>query len=101
LVITTSTPDRPVFGSTSTGMPRDLDRAVLVQQDLDPVAEAAEGLVDRVVDDLPQAVHQAAAVGGPDVHARPLADGLQALEDEQVPSGVVGPVVFGQQGGRH
>ena len=53
-------------------------------------AEAPEGLVDRVVDDLPDAVHEAAGVGRPDVHARALADGLQPLEDGQVPGGVVG-----------
>ena len=31
---------------------------------------AGQGLVHAVVDDLPQAVHEAAGVGGPDVHAR-------------------------------
>lgn len=76
----------------------DLHGAVLVQDDLDVVAVAAERLVDGVVDDLPQAVHQAAAVGGADVHARPLADRFQPLEYEQVPRGVVGTVtVCGQQ----
>ncbi len=35
---------------------------------------------------------EAAAVGGSDVHARALAHGLEPLEDEQVPRGVVGPV---------
>ena len=67
----------------------DLDRAVGVQEDLDPVTVAAEGLVDRVVDDLPHAVHEAALVGRADVHARPLADGLEPLEDLQVVRGVV------------
>ncbi|CAM5503630.1 hypothetical protein KAURM247S_01557 [Kitasatospora aureofaciens] len=79
----------------------DLDRGVRVQQDLDAVAVAAQRLVDRVVDDLPEAVHQTTAVGGTDVHAGALADGLQALQDEQVPRGVVGTVVAGQQRGRH
>src|SRR5690606_12631724 len=67
-----------------------LDGPVLVQHDVDPVAVASQGLVHRVVDDLPQAVHEAAAVGGPDVHARALADRLQALEDLEVSCGVVG-----------
>ena len=62
-----------------------------MEGDHDPVAEAAEGFVDRVVDDLPQAVHQATRVGGPDVHAGPLAYGVEALEDQQV-VGVVGVV---------
>lgn len=68
-----------------------LDRVVGVEGDLDPVRRAGEGLVDAVVDDLPQAVHQPAGVGGADVHARALAHRLQALEDQQV-RGVVGGV---------
>ena len=66
----------------------DLDRAVGVQVDLDAGAVTAQGLVDGVVDDLPEAVHEPARVGGPDVHARPLADGLEPLEDQQVAGGV-------------
>ena len=65
-----------------------LDRAVGVQVDLDPGAVPAQRLVDRVVDDLPDAVHQAARVGRPDVHARPLADRLETLQDQQVPRGI-------------
>ena len=42
---------------------------------------AGHRLVDRVVDDLPDQVVQAARVGGADVHARPPADRLEALED--------------------
>ena len=76
----------------------DLDRAVGVQGDLDPLRVAGQGLVDAVVDDLPQAVHEPAGVGGPDVHARPLADGLEPLEDEEV-VGVVGVVDLGPSGG--
>ena len=69
----------------------DLGGAVGVQRDVDPGAVAGQRLVDGVVDDLPQAVHQPAGVGGADVHARALADGLEPLEDEQV-LGVVGVV---------
>ena len=73
----------------ATGAVAHLDAAVGVQDHLDARPVAAERLVDRVVDDLPEAVHQTAAVGRPDVHARALADRLQALEDLQVVSGVV------------
>jgi len=59
----------------------DLDGRVLVQHDLDPVAVTGESFVDRVVDDLPHAVHEAALVGRADVHARALADRLEPLED--------------------
>ena len=61
-----------------------LGRAVGVERDLDQVAGAGQRLVHAVVDDLPQAVHETAGVGGPDVHARALADRLQPLEDEEV-----------------
>ena len=61
-----------------------LDRIVGVQGDLDAVGDAGQRLVDAVVDDLPQAVHQPAGVGRADVHARALADRLETLEDEEV-----------------
>ncbi len=61
-----------------------LDRPVVVQGDLDPVRDARQRLVDAVVDDLPQAVHQPAGVGRADVHAGALAHGVEALEDQEV-----------------
>src|SRR6185436_2735681 len=67
----------------------DLDRAVGAQGHVDVVAVAGERLVDGVVDDLPEAVHEAAGVGRPDVHAGPLADGFEPLEDGEVTRGVV------------
>ncbi len=66
-------------------MPRPLSTtshaAVGQQRDLDAVAVAGQRLVDRVVDDLPDQVVQAALAGRADVHAGPLADRLEALED--------------------
>ena len=62
----------------------DLGRAVRVQGDVDVLGDAGQRLVHPVVDDLPQAVHEAAGVGRADVHAGALADRLQALEDQQV-----------------
>ena len=47
-------------------------------------AVAGEGFVDRVVDDLVDQVVEAARPGGADVHAGPLADRLEALEDGDV-----------------
>ena len=55
-------------------------RAVQVQRDLDVVAEARQRLVDGVVHDLIHQVVQAQFVRGADVHARPAAHRLQALE---------------------
>ena len=54
---------------------------VFEQRDLDPIAVAGQSLVDGVVDDLPHEVVQAAFAGRPDVHARALANCLEALED--------------------
>ena len=67
----------------------DADRAVLHQGDVDGVGVAGQGLVDRVVDDLPDQVVQAALAGGADVHAGALADRLEPLEDGDR-AGVVG-----------
>ena len=66
----------------------DLGRTIRVQRHLDPGAVPGQRLVHGVVEDLPQAVLEAAAVRRPDVHAGALADRLQALEDRQVPGGV-------------
>ena len=59
----------------------DRDHAVGLDRDLDDLGLAGHRLVDRVVDDLPDEVVQAAGVGRADVHARALANGLETLED--------------------
>ena len=64
----------------ATAVVGDPDAAVGEQHHVDRVAVAGERLVDRVVDDLPDEVVQAALAGRADVHAGPLADRLQALE---------------------
>ena len=63
-----------------------LDGPVRVEGDLDPLRGTGERLVDPVVDDLPDAVHEPAGVGGADVHARSLADRLETLQDQEVTS---------------
>ena len=70
-----------------------LDGHQAVGRDLhgDPGGIAGHRLVDRVVDDLPDEVMQAARVGRADVHARALADRLEALEDLDAVGVVVGP----------
>ena len=55
--------------------------AVGLDRDLDRLGLAGHRLVDRVVDDFPDEVVQAAGVGRADVHARALANGLETLED--------------------
>src|SRR4051794_36604060 len=76
------------------------DGAVRPQENRDLVAEPTQGLVDGIVDDLPQAVHETTSVGGADVHRRPLPDGLEAFEDEQV-ARFVFAVLRGRLRGRH
>jgi hypothetical protein len=63
----------------------DGDAPVALEGDRDLLAVATERLVHGVVDDLPQAVHEPPGVGRPDVHRRTLADGFQALQDQQMP----------------
>ena len=66
----------------------DGDRLVRVDRDRDVVAVAGERLVDRVVDDLPDQVVQAARPGRADVHARPLADRVEPAQDGDLTGGV-------------
>ncbi len=68
----------------------DLDRAVGVQRHLDPGAVLTQGLVDSIVDDLPEAVHQPPGIGGADVHTGTFADSLEPFEHGEVARGVVG-----------
>ncbi len=59
----------------------DRDRAVRVQGDQNPVAMAGQSLVDRIVRDLEHHVVEArAVVRVADIHARPLADRVEALQ---------------------
>ena len=58
------------------------DRAVEMDRYLDRVAIPGERLVDRVIDHLEHHVVQAGAIVGiADVHARPFAHRIQALEN--------------------
>ncbi len=66
-----------------------LDTAIGVKAQVDLRAEPAQRLVDRVVNDLPEAVHEASRVGRPDVHARTFAHRFETLEYREVAGGVV------------
>ena len=64
---------------------RNRDRAaVFVQRDDDVRGVAVHRLVDRVVENLPDEVVEAGAADAADIHARPLADRLEPLEDGDV-----------------
>ena len=60
------------------------DAVIGMQDDFDDRAVPTERLVDRVVDDLPQTVHQAPRIGGADVHARAFANRFEAFEHREV-----------------
>ena len=66
----------------------DAHAAVGQDRDVDVVAVAGERLVDGVVDDLVDEVVEAARTGRSDVHARPLANRFEALENLDVISAV-------------
>ena len=72
---------RVLIGRNAAPVVDDRDRSVDVNRDVDLVAEAREGLVDRVVDDLVDEMVQARRPGRSDVHRRTLADRLEAFED--------------------
>jgi hypothetical protein len=61
-----------------------------MEDDADAVAVAGEGLVDGVVDDLVDEMVEAPRAGRADVHAGPLANRFQALEDGDVLGAVGG-----------
>ena len=67
----------------------DAHAAVGQQRHVDARADAGHRLVDRVVDDLPDQVVQAGRAGRTDVHARPFAHRIEALEHLDVLGGVV------------
>src|SRR5438552_4232615 len=71
----------------------DRDRSVRVQGDLDFLAEAGHGFVNRVVHDLVDEVVEAARVDRADVHRRAFSDRLQAFEDLDL-RGVVGGLFY-------
>ena len=81
----TSAAETPSSSWMSTGMPRPLSGTVTepsaFRVTVDAVAIAGERLVDRVVDDLVDHVMQAGAViGVADIHARPLAHGIEPAQ---------------------
>jgi hypothetical protein len=75
-------------------------RAIGVQGDLDQRGVAGQGLVDGVIDHLIDHVVQArAVVGVADIHARPLAHRIEALEHLDGVGAVVVPVQLAFGGG--
>ena len=93
LVSTTSVAETPFVGMDVDGdaaaVVVDGDGAVDVDDDLYLVAEAGQRLVDGVVDDLEHQVVQPAFRGVADVHARPLADGIEPFEHFDFVSAII------------
>ena len=78
----------------------DGDGIALVDDDVDLIAVAGQGLVDGVVHDLVDQVMKAGSAGGADVHTGALAHGLETLQDLDL-AGVVGFFYFGKDIFRH
>ena len=84
----------PVFGGVlvnrdATAVVADAHAAVGQDGDLDVVAVAGQGLVDRVVDNLVDEVVQPALTGGTDVHAGALPDRFKPFEDSDVRGSII------------
>ena len=62
---------------------RHLDGAILVESDRDLCAGPGQSLIDGVVDDLPEAMHEPLAVGGSDIHTWTLAHRVQTFQNRQ------------------
>ena len=77
------------IGGDTSAIVANLNRTVAVENHLNGLAEACERLVHRVVDNLPEAVHETARIGGADIHARAFADCFKTFQNGEVTSGVV------------
>jgi hypothetical protein len=73
----------------------DADGAVGMKVTRDALAEAGQRFVGRVVDHLLDDVQRVVGAG---VHARPLLDGLQALQDTDRLLGILGRLLDGRHG---
>jgi hypothetical protein len=60
-----------------------------VERYADFCAVSRECLIHGVIDDLPQAVHQTALVGRPNVHTGPFTNCFETLENTEVAGGIV------------
>ena len=72
-------PFRMHVDRNATAVVADGARAVRMDGHVDVCAKSGQMLVDRVVEDLVNAMVQTALVGVADIHPRPLAHGLQAF----------------------
>lgn len=54
---------------------------IRVQSNIDCVAETLKGLINGIINNFPQAVHEATVVRRTDVHAGAFADSFQTFKD--------------------
>ena len=88
------------FDASKTGLRLDINRnattvisnfygSIRQQRHNNLGAMTGEGFIDRVVDDLPEAVHETPRISGADIHTWALADRVEPLEDAEVLSRVL------------
>jgi hypothetical protein len=74
-----------INGDTSSSV-TNLNRAVGVESNINHVSVTCEGLVNGVINDLPQAVHEATRVGCSDVHTGTLTNGFEPFQNGKMAS---------------
>ena len=62
---------------------------VAVQRHNDMIADSRKSLIDGIIDDLPQAVHQTLAIGGADIHARALTHRVKTFKHGKTTCAVI------------
>ena len=65
-----------------------------MNRDLNAIAIAGEGFVDRVIDDLVYQMMQAALIRRADIHARSAANGFKAFEHLNLALVIMGIVIM-------
>jgi hypothetical protein len=60
----------------STSLIGDFNAAIFMKGHFNPRAMPGKSLINRVINDFPEAMHESSAVGRTDVHAGALANGL-------------------------
>jgi hypothetical protein len=67
----------------------DFHTGIFVELYLNGAAMTTQSLVDRVVNDFPETVHESARVSGSDIHTGTLTNRIQTFKNGQMASGIL------------
>ena len=73
----------------TTSLVADFNTVVFVKLNLNGVAVTAQRLIDRVVNDFPETVHETTRVGRTDIHTGTLTDSFQSFQNGKMASGIL------------